>query len=320
MNNEKNINPISFLNDMEDFANQSVDENQQMVGASPSGKCLNLPNHFTRFMSLLSWSPDIEVDPRSLVMSRREYLVLMYAFNNIKTTNDRFDVIEIPLHELCALLGIQLQGSKDYQEWRKLIDCLGYRRVTYITKSRSYVVCPYFSYCELNAFTNVIRLKLNQELAPYFINLTKNKTIFNFGYLTQLSSAYTMRIYTLCASMRTGGYNFNADVSYLQKIIGHTGKFNDFMRDVLMPNLYEINRISDLHIRLQYVKSGRSVQSIRFFVRGKTEEEQENAGISPFKKKEKRPYVSSTEMRQTLLLPPDAYFDKAKEIYLTEKN
>lgn len=294
--------------------NEMIDNNQSASLSTLNGKSIHTPNHFSRHVSLYSWMSGIHIQEMSYLMSRNEYLLLMLAFANIKQDDDKFAPIVLPLKELCKLLGANLGGSTDYKAWAKTICHLSFRGVVYVKNNSYMAACPYFSLCAIDTETQTVTMELNPNLAPYFLHLEKNKTIFNFGYIRQLSSANVMRLYTTCASMRNGDYAFYDSIEHLKQIHGYKGETKVFLRDVLVPGLFEINTTTDLTIKAQYVYEGKSISGVRFIAGTKSDAEMRRCNISVNNDRRKKITASHADMRQAVLIPRDMELDATKEV------
>lgn len=278
-------------------------------------KSVHLPNYYARNLSITSaaWKPGIVVHQDSFLMTRRELLILTLAFANIKQHDNQFEAIHIPLVELCRLAGADLDGTKDYVAWMNTIRRLATRTLNYVEDGRTAVFCPYFSMCCVDVVSKMVTLKLNSDLAPYFLSLDKNKTIFLYGFMRQLSTINTCLFYLLCSSSKTGEYDLTVSIEHLKAAHGFKGETKHFVSDVLLPCIYEINQRTDLSIKLAYIKHGRTISGVRFAINAKSKKEMKALGISPTNRKSVRGSKRlSVAEKQTVLLMPNE--QKKKEI------
>lgn len=267
-------------------------------------KSVHLPNYYVRNLSIAnaSWGPGIAIQEDSYLMTRNEFLLLTFAFANIKRQDQQFEAVVIPLVELCRLAGYSLKGSTDYHAWGKTIRRLATRTLNYVENGESAVFCPYFSTCRIDMKTKMVTLKLNPELAPYFLCLEKHKTIFLYGYLRQLNTINTCLFYLLCSSARSMGHNLVVDMEHLKMSHGYRGDTRHFLSDVLLPSIHEINLRTDLFVTLEYLRTIRSITAVRFFIRQKSSQEIKELNISPENKRiSGRPKLSPEEKAKILV-------------------
>lgn len=250
-------------------------------------KSVHVPNYYARNLSIdcSGCGSRIEVQEDSFLMTRRELVLLTFAFANIKQHDNQFEAINIPLIELCRLAGSDLDGAKDYAEWVYTIRRLATRTLNYVEDDHAICFSPYFSTCRVDRKTKIVTLKLNPDLAPYFLCLDRNKTIFLYGYLRQLSSVNSCLFYLLCASSKTGEYDLTVSIEHLKAAHGFKGETKHFLSDVLLPSIYEINHRTDLSVSIAYVKQGRSISAIRFVIGSKSKKDMQKLGIAPTNEK-----------------------------------
>ncbi len=245
-------------------------------------KSIHMANSFSRYSCGFEEpdQPGILFFKESNRMSKRELLLLHFALANIAEEDQIFRPIVISLRELCKSLHVTLGGNNDYKGWYQAIFSLSRRRLVCLQSGRFVMSSPYFSTCAIDLKTKQVMLKLNSDLSQYFLNIYKNKTVFKFGYYRQLNSTHSMDFYRLCSSMKNGNRPFLTSIEYLKMKSGSGQDTKHFLSDVLIPAIYEINAVTDLSIQIQYVRTGRQITDVRFFVREKTAAEQEEMGIS----------------------------------------
>jgi hypothetical protein len=269
---------------------------------SHDNKSVHLPNYYVRLFSIgaASIDPGVSVQDESLEMSRNELLLLMLTFANIKKEDDCFKPIQIPLVDLCRRVGAELGGSSNYATWARTIRRLASRLMIFVDENEVVTFCPYFSTCRLNPRDKMVTMKLNSDLSHIFLNVCRDKTIFQFGYLRQLSSSNAMLFYLLGSSARIGDYSLLVNLEHLKRTHGYAGETKHFISDVLLPCLYEINDKTNLNITLEYVREGRSIYAIKLFVDEKTPAEMLAAQIGPENKRQARIKRLTPELKKTL--------------------
>lgn len=279
-------------------------------------KSVHLPNHYVRNLSIdcTPWKSGIVVQEGSFLMTRNELLLLTLAFANIKQHDNRFEAINIPLVDLCRLAGAEIDGANDYVSWINTVRRLATRTLSYVEDGHAAVFCPYFSMCRVDIATKMVTLRLNSDLAPYFLSLDKNKTIFLYGFIRQLSSINACLLYLLCSSSRDGGYNLSVSLDHLKAAHGFKGETKHFISDILLPGIHEINQKTDITVNLAYMKQGRSITGICFASTPKSKKDMNELGINPENKKTARSAKRlSADEKQAIFSMPTK---KRKEIVI----
>ena len=309
--------------DATNYLNQKADEMPDVVDEMGNeitmcdNKSVHLPNYYVRFFSIgaASIDPGVNVQDESLEMTRNELLLLMLTFANIKKEDDCFKPIHIPLVDLCRRVGVELSGSTDYRAWAKTILRLASRLMIFVDENEVITFCPYFSTCRLDPRDKMVTMKINPDLSHIFLNVCRDKTVFQFGYLRQLSSSNTMLFYLLCSSARIGNYSLLVNMEHLKRTHGYAGETKHFISDVLLPGLYEINEKTNLKVSLEYARSGRAINAVRLFVGEKTTSEMLLAKVGPENKRQARVKRLTQEQKKSLFLD-DSERPKQKEIMI----
>lgn len=305
------------------YLNQKADEMPEVVDETGNeiilhdNKSVHLPNYYVRAFSIgaASFDQGVNVQDESLEMTRNELLLLMLAFANIKKEDDCFKPIHIPLVELCRRVGAELTGSSNYNAWAKTILRLASRLMIFVDENEVVTFCPYFSTCRLDPRNKMVTLKINSDLSNIFLNVCRDKTVFQFGYLRQLSSSNAMLFYLLCSSARIGNYSLLVNMEHLKRTHGYAGETKHFVSDVLLPGLYEINEKTNLKVSLEYARKGRTINAIRLFVGEKNTAEMLAAKVGPENKRQARTKRLAPEQKKSLFLS-DSQGPKQREIVI----
>lgn len=291
------------------YASEIADEDEKnLLCVANDNKSVHLPNYFVRNFSIASpdWGRrNVVIQEDSFLMTMNEFILLTFAFANIQQQDNQFEVVRIPLIELCRLVGGNLAGSSDYNYWAKTIRMLSTRTLNYVEDGRCVVFSPYFSTCRLDVVSKVVTLKLNSDLAPYFLGLDRNKTIFLYGFLRQLNTINAGLLYLLCSSARTGKYSLLVNLEHLKKSHGYKSDTKHYISDVILPCLHEINNRTDLNVSIEYSKQGRMIEGIRFVTKTKSPEEMAKMNISPDNKRIRgRKRLTSEDRRALFITSP----------------
>jgi plasmid replication initiation protein len=111
-------------------------------------------------------------------------------------------------------------------------------------------------------------------LSPYLQHLRNNFTVSNLEYITNMGSAYAIRLYQLLNQYKSIGRR-TFKIEELKHLLGINNKYLDnfkhFKREVLLISQKHINTNTDLKIKFSSIKEGRIVKAIEFSI-----EEKEN--------------------------------------------
>lgn len=129
----------------------------------------------------------------------------------------------------------------------------------------------------LNVFSKVryidgkgyVIVKLNNDLAPYLLQLKAEFTRYKLASVFGVRTPTAVRIYELCKQFQTIGQR-TIELDALRRMFMLEDKYpryRDFRRRVLDHSVDEINRRTDLRVGFDEVRLGRKVHAIRFHIR-----------------------------------------------------
>jgi plasmid replication initiation protein len=120
---------------------------------------------------------------------------------------------------------------------------------------------------------SLITIKLHEDLRPYVLELDKWFTQYQYKEILSMSSYYAIRLYELI-KCQVGIVQYKKE--YIEysvaelRVFFDLGKklkqWQDFKTNVIEIALREINDKTDIMITTEYIKTSRSITSIRFFV------------------------------------------------------
>ena len=121
--------------------------------------------------------------------------------------------------------------------------------------------------------SGLIELRLDNDLAPYLLQLKKNFTAYSLYNVMGMKSKYSPRLYELIKSYQYKN-SFTIQIDDLKKMLcAEKYQFCNFRQKVLDVSVAEINIMSDIIIDYETIKSGRKVNGIKFIVRMKNTDE-----------------------------------------------
>lgn len=131
------------------------------------------------------------------------------------------------------------------------------------------------TYYDLKHFIEKVRYKdgiftfeINHEVLPYFVDINKEYTNFNYKYMQNLDSVYSLRMYMLLKQYEnTANKTRKFELEELKKSLGilDTNRtYGQLKRKVLQPLIDKINNGSDIQVELSEIKSGKKVIEVEF--------------------------------------------------------
>lgn len=131
------------------------------------------------------------------------------------------------------------------------------------------------TYYDLKHFIEKVRYKdgiftfeINHEVLPYFVDIKKEYTNFNYKYMVNLDSVYSLRMYMLLKQYEnTANMTRKFELEELKKSLGILDThrtYGQLKQRVLQPLVDKINNGSDIQVELSEIKVGKKVQEVEF--------------------------------------------------------
>lgn len=224
-------------------------------------------------------------------LSVQEQKIILYLISFIKPTDEKFQVYQVSMSDLCDICGIT-QSGKNYYRFRESIKSLADKSFWISTPERD-ILMRWVEHVEIVKRDKVVEIRIDDALKPYLLALKNNYTQYELGYVLVLKSKYSIRLYEILKSYAYIGqkdYSLEELKNALQ-IEGYE-EFRYFKRDIIDKSLAEINTYTDLQIAYKTYRVGRSIGGLTFEISKKSNVEQvvlhvkRDAMLDPKQKKE----------------------------------
>lgn len=228
--------------------------------------CTDASNYVVQANSLIGGRQALKLNSAKLIRS---------AIMQVVKEDDELKPYVITIKDFARLL--QIDESNIYKYADEITDDI-IRNPVYVRedsgKSGKWMKIPWVSKCEYNPDKG-IALKLNEELKPFLINLKDHYTQYTLQDVLAMKSVYAIRIFELLQSRimtkilpKEGAY---VDMSVLEikeccECVDKYKEFSNFKIKVLDKAKDEINRVTMYAMDYSYIKSGRTVVGIKFYV------------------------------------------------------
>jgi len=137
-----------------------------------------------------------------------------------------------------------------------------------VQTKRGFEYTPWFSYFKYHE-DGLITCRFDKALKPYLIDIVGTRTLSDLRHLLPMKSAYSKRIYLLLKEYNKVGKRV-FDVEKLQEILKvpkSLKNYADFKRNVLKRAETDINKFSDLEVKLFEKKRLRKVVEISYSIK-----------------------------------------------------
>lgn len=212
------------------------------------------------------------VDARQRLSIQEQRLILL-LISRIRPDDVNFVWYKLSILDLARFLGLE-KSKRIYIDVRKAVRKL-MKRVITIDRNARDIDLHWIEAAEYGDKGNV-KICINQVLKPYLLNLKSQFTKYNIGYIVQLRSTYSIRIYELLKRFEyLGERTFSLDkLKYILGLNQNEYKFyNHFKCKVILVAQKELSEKTDLAFDFEEIKDGKKVSEIRFIIK-KNEPEQ----------------------------------------------
>lgn len=179
-------------------------------------------------------------------LSLEEQRIILAVVSKLDSRLDKqFEVVEISIKEFANLIGIENPNYTYMKEIsKKLLE-----RVVEIEDNQILIQTHWVSSFIYKKDSGVIKIKLDNILKPYLLQLKEQFTKYRLENILQMRSKYSIRMYEL---LKANEYKKELVINFdeITKILccESYNHFSNFMRRVVDPAIKEINTLTDLFV------------------------------------------------------------------------
>ncbi len=201
----------------------------------------------------------------SLGLNEQKFVLAIIS--KICPTHGDFHPYKMTAPEFQKLLKLK-QISTAYRDMKKISKSVLKQPIT-IDESDGPLQCNFFSSCKYYEKKGYADVTYDPKLKPYLIQVKKNFTAYSLGYILELTSVYSIRLYQLLKQFQKAGVR-SVPLKLLRKLIGlKPGKYkryNHFKQKILEFALHEINLHTDIKFTYEEIKEINKVVEIIFTI------------------------------------------------------
>lgn len=199
-------------------------------------------------------------------LSLLEQKVLLYLISRVKPDDDNLYEQIFDIGEFCKLCGIS--DKDNYTLLKQTISKLKSRTMWIETEETS-TTLSWISKATIYKRSGKIKIRLDEDLRPYLLRLSRNFTRYSLHNIVRMKSKYGIMLYELLKSYSFQGRAIEFPVEWLKESLDclNYENFTNFKNKVLLPALNDINTYSELSVSVEYKKTGRQFTDIIFYIR-----------------------------------------------------
>lgn len=221
-------------------------------------------------------------------LTLREQQILYLLMNRIDRDDKEFFKYEFELSEICHELEI-IQSSGQYKHLKSTLKGMRDKSFWHTLPNGNETLIGWLKSVTISQTNNKVTLQLDDQLAPFLLELQDNYTVFNPKYITKIKSSFTPPLYEwlkLFANTlaKKGIYKFKKEmkVQDLRYLLNCTDKLTlwaEFKRNALELALDDINSHTDLSVVASYKKTGRNITEVEFLIVNKAKSKSQSENV-----------------------------------------
>lgn len=207
-------------------------------------------------------------------LSMQEQKALAYICSLIKPTDTTL-TYEFNILDFCAVLGITHSG-KNYSDIKRTLKNLVSKVMWLKLDNDTETTVNWLSKVYINKHQGICKIILDNDLAPYLLNLREKFLSYGLYNVLALRSKYSLRLYELLKSyLYLNNKTFKIDELKELLMLGSSSsksysEFKVFNRNIIKKSINEINELTDLYVTYNTIKIGHFVSAINFTIKEKT--------------------------------------------------
>jgi plasmid replication initiation protein len=196
-----------------------------------------------------------------------EMRLILFAMSKIKFQQNIPDKICINVEEFFNTFPCSNSKSL-YNQLKQAVELL-YERSLIIEDEEKLITLRWIS--STTKYKNnhgQIMFSFSDEIKPFLENLKTNFTMYEIGNISKITKLFSIRLYEKCCQFRNTGF-FVIDLLDLKRYLGIEGKYphyKDFKKYILDPAEIEINKKTNLLIKIYPVKLKNKVIKLRIIL------------------------------------------------------
>ena len=199
-----------------------------------------------------------------------EEKILAYMISQIKPEAETLEPLTFDIKTFCEVCGLPTgPGVNFYNQLKAVITKLA-GRVLWLSDRQSgeETTVRYIDRAIMHKGKGQVKIKLDELLGPYLLNLAGNYFQFSYHNILAMKSKYGIQLYKLLKSYAfTGRHEFYTDDLKRQLMAEHYKNFKDFRIYVIERAVKEINLYTDLEVSWEPEYYGRKVEKVIFHIK-----------------------------------------------------
>lgn len=204
-------------------------------------------------------------------LNLQQQKIVLYLVSQIDYSDDDFKLYTFGIRDFCRICGIDNAGGTQYSRLRDSLQQLSDKSLIIHVDPDTETNARWIEKFYLNKRTGTLQIRLDKDLKPYLLHLRENFTKYELVYTLRMRHKASPRLYEILKSYHyndlrpyTKEFSFDELRNLLDAHKQTYSKFKYFNSFVLAPAIEEINTQTDLFVEATPLKTGRTVNAVRF--------------------------------------------------------
>lgn len=201
-------------------------------------------------------------------LSTTEQKILIYLVSKINKDDKELRKVNFDLKEYCEIAGIQTGGEAYIRLKETIRDLSNKSWWIQIDEDHERLFRWIYGEPEIDKRSGVIEIELSPTLEPYLIGLQANFTKYELINVLTLRSSNSIRLYELFKSY-LWQHHWKIEVEDFRRLLNIENKYKEFKnlnRQVIKPALEEINEYTDLVVKVETIREGKTTKYLDFTI------------------------------------------------------
>ena len=197
-------------------------------------------------------------------LSLQEQKIILYLISQITPYDEEFKLYEFSITDFCKICGIDHTSGGNYADLKNAIKEISDKSIWISIDHDQETLLRWIEKPYLNKRSGTIKIRLDEDMKPYLLQLKKNFTTYELIFTLRFRSKYSIRLYELISSIHyhtLESYTRKYTIDELRQLMGATTykTWQTFKTRALIPAVNEINQFSNKNLEYKVIKQGRSI-------------------------------------------------------------
>ena len=203
-------------------------------------------------------------------LTTNQQKIILYLISKLKYQDENFSECKLNIKDFCEVCGIEDLSGRKYNELKNSIKQIADKSMWIEKENGEETLVRWIEKPTIQKNDGTIKIKLDEDLKPYLLNLKERYTQYDLIYTLKMKSKYSIRLYELLKSQQRKEKYFKIKytIQEIKKLLDAENytAYKDLRRRAIDKAIEEINEYADIKVSYQGIKNGKTFAEIEFSV------------------------------------------------------